>query len=116
MNKLVLLNTLYIAFATAASTTVNRLKSFRKTLLSYSHVMLCRDRSDGSLRGMMLVGIEHCGSHTLIKVNIFIRLNKSTFSFAPVGHGYVCEHLSWWSMDALGFDLHITERYTPNAR
>lgn len=43
------------------------LKNFAKTLESYSHVMLCRERSNGSLRGMMLIGIEHNGSYTLIK-------------------------------------------------
>ena len=39
---------------------------------SYTHVMVCRERLDGSLRGMMLIGIEHNKHgeqrYTLIKV------------------------------------------------
>ncbi|KAL5499378.1 hypothetical protein EMCRGX_G010777 [Ephydatia muelleri] len=51
------------------------LKNFNKTLNSYSHVMLCRERTDGSLRGMMLIGIEHNGSYTVIKWGLVMFLN-----------------------------------------
>ena len=39
----------------AASVTVQQL---RKVLLSYTHAVFCRRRSDGSLRGVMFVGID----------------------------------------------------------
>ncbi len=41
----------------------------RRAVLTYSHIMLCRERTDGSLRGMALLKIEHKGTYTLLKVS-----------------------------------------------
>lgn len=74
--------------------------------------MLCRERSDGSLRGMMLIGIERNGGYTLIKVKIFFNeVIKMNLSFFLVGLGHVYELLSRRSLDVLGLDLRVLERY-----
>ena len=44
---------------------------YQKTLQKYSHVVLCRERLDGSLRGLVLVGLEYKKTHTLMKVRGF---------------------------------------------
>jgi hypothetical protein len=44
---------------------------YRNVLLSYSHVLFCREKLDGSLRGVVLLGVEHKTSHTLLKVRRF---------------------------------------------
>ena len=36
----------------------------------YTHILMCRDRVDGSLRGTMLFGIEHKGDYTLIRLGL----------------------------------------------
>ena len=36
--------------------------------MQYTHVLMCRDRMDGTLRGAMLLGIEHKGDYTLMKL------------------------------------------------
>ena len=41
---------------------------FHKAMLKYTHIMLCRDRVDGTLRGTLLINIEHKGDYTLISM------------------------------------------------
>ena len=41
---------------------------YRRVLLSYSHILLCREKLDGSLRGIVLLGLEYKKTHTLVKV------------------------------------------------
>ena len=41
---------------------------YQKTLQKYSHVVLCREKLDGSLRGLVLVGLEYKKTHTVLKV------------------------------------------------
>ena len=36
--------------------------------MRYTHVLMCRDRMDGTLRGAMLLGIEHKADYTLLKL------------------------------------------------
>ena len=36
--------------------------------MQYTHVLMCRDRMDGTLRGAMLLGIERKGDYTLLKL------------------------------------------------
>ena len=43
--------------------------------MQYTHVMLCRDRVDGTLRGIMLVGIDHKGDYTLMRIGFTIFKN-----------------------------------------
>ena len=38
--------------------------------MQYTHVLMCRDRMDGTLRGAMLLGIEHKDHYTLIKYGL----------------------------------------------
>ncbi|CAI8030976.1 hypothetical protein GBAR_LOCUS17569 [Geodia barretti] len=40
---------------------------YQKTLQKYSHVVLCREKLDGSLRGLVLVGLEYKKTHTVLK-------------------------------------------------
>ena len=44
------------------------LELYRKVLLSYSHILLCRERLDGSLRGLVLLGLERKPTYSLLKV------------------------------------------------
>ena len=39
-------------------------------IMQYTHVLMCRDRMDGTLRGAMLLGIEHKGDYTLLKLGV----------------------------------------------
>jgi hypothetical protein len=43
---------------------------YRKTLLSYSHILLCREKLDGSLRGLVLMGLQYKKTHTVLKVGL----------------------------------------------
>ena len=59
------------------------LKVYEKTLHSYSHILLCRERVDGSLRGLMLIGIDRKPSYTLIKVRHRSGHSLPAFSSLP---------------------------------
>ena len=39
-------------------------------IMQYTHVLMCRDRMDGTLRGAMLLGIERKGDYTLLKLGV----------------------------------------------
>ena len=43
-------------------------QDIHKVVMQYTHILMCRDRIDGTLRGIMLFGIEHKRDHTLIKM------------------------------------------------
>ena len=47
---------------------------FHKVILTYKHALFCRDRTDGSLRGMMFLGIDNCKqggeSYTVIRLGL----------------------------------------------
>ena len=45
-----------------------RIEYLHRIIMQYSHVLMCRDRMDGTLRGAMMLGIEHKGNYTLLKV------------------------------------------------
>ena len=45
-----------------------RVEHLHKVLMQYTHVLMCRDRMDGTLRGAMLLGIERKGDYTLLKL------------------------------------------------
>ena len=47
-----------------------RAEDIHKWLLSYTHILMCRDRVDGTLRGAMLIGIERKGEYTLLKTGL----------------------------------------------
>ena len=47
---------------------IYRVELLYKVIMQYTHVLMCRDRMDGTLRGAMLLGIEHKGDYTLLKV------------------------------------------------
>ncbi|CAI8030974.1 hypothetical protein GBAR_LOCUS17569 [Geodia barretti] len=55
---------------------------YQKTLQKYSHVVLCREKLDGSLRGLVLVGLEYKKTHTVLKVGLTL-----THKTIEVGHG-----------------------------
>lgn len=42
----------------------------RKLLQQYTHILMCRDRLDGTLRGILLLGIERKGDYTLLKTGL----------------------------------------------
>ena len=52
---------------------------FHKVLLSYKYAVLCRERKDGSLRGMMLMGIDRKvkdgQNYTLVRLGLSLFLN-----------------------------------------
>ena len=50
------------------STIIYRVEQLHKVIMQYTHVLMCRDRMDGTLRGAMLLGIEHKGDYTLLKL------------------------------------------------
>jgi len=82
-----------------------RIQIFHKILLQYTYVALFRDKIDGSLRGIMLIGIDRevvegkkC---TIVKVwldHVIIRLCGL---FATGGPSVVQECLSWRSINPL---------------
>jgi len=45
-----------------------QVEALHKVMLGFTHIMLCRERVDGSLRGIMLMGIEHKEKYTIMKV------------------------------------------------
>ena len=45
-----------------------RVEYTHKLLMQYTHVLMCRDRMDGTLRGAMMLGIERKGDYTLIQL------------------------------------------------
>lgn len=64
----------------------NSLKSFQALVLSYTHVLVCRERLDGSLRGIMFIGIERKKrdelNYTLIKVSQPVQRGLGTWRAA----------------------------------
>lgn len=50
------------------------IKEFHSVLLSYSYAVVCRERKDGSLRGIMLMGVDHNelngAKYTLIRLGL----------------------------------------------
>ena len=60
-----------------------------QVLMSYTHVLMCRDRVDGTLRGAMLIGIEHKGSdYTLVKVGL--NFFKNYYRGSPFSKMILC--------------------------
>ena len=51
-------------------------QNYKKVFLSYSHAFLCRDRDDGSLRGVTLIAVDRKPTYTVTKVT---RANRETF-------------------------------------
>ena len=55
------------------------IQEFHKDILTYTHALFCRDRTDGSLRGMMFLGIDNCKqggeSYTLIRLGLSLFQN-----------------------------------------
>jgi len=55
------------------------IQDFHGTLLSYKYAIVCRERMDGSLRGMMLLGIERKAkdgqNYTLVRLGLSLFLN-----------------------------------------
>ena len=45
-----------------------RVEQLHKVIMRYTHVLMCRDRIDGTLRGALLLGIERKADHTLLKL------------------------------------------------
>lgn len=52
-----------------------RVEDIHNVLSSYTHVLMCRDRVDGTLRGTLLIGVERKGEYTLIKLGTTIFKN-----------------------------------------
>ena len=72
------LNELY-SFAQGMVDSDFTIHDFHKVLLSYRYAILCRERKDGSLRGMMLLGIDHKvkdgQNYTLVRLGLSLFLN-----------------------------------------
>ena len=97
---------------------------YRKTLQTYSHVLFCREKLDGSLRGLVLVGLEHKKTHTLMKVRVFYSDEyENCLLYIPcwgshelcilIGVGWTdtdSQELSRWTMDEGGGSLSNHER------
>ena len=53
---------------------------YKRVLLSYSHVLFCREKLDGSLRGLVLLGVDRKEKYTVLKVGIYQSLPRLTLS------------------------------------
>ena len=53
---------------------VYRVEVAQKVLRSYSHVMLCRDMIDGSLREVLHFGIKRKKEYTIIRLGLAIAM------------------------------------------
>ena len=56
-------------FLTCSHRIEKQKQAHRAVVMSYSHLLLCRDRDDGSLRGLSLCGMERQKSYTIVKVS-----------------------------------------------
>ena len=54
------------------------IKEFHSVLLSYKFAIMCRERKDGSLRGVMLMGVDHRETEGGVKYTL-VRLGLSFF-------------------------------------
>lgn len=61
------------AFAVPENTSQQKaLRMYDKVLRSYSHILFCRDRLDGSLRGLMLLGVDRKETYTVFKLGLML--------------------------------------------
>ena len=58
------------------SLVAHSIQQFHLTLKEYSHVTLFREKTDGSLRGVLCIGVERCShgdiKYTFVKVVIIM--------------------------------------------
>ena len=73
------INELYNFAQGMVKSDVITIADFHQVLLSYKYAVMCRDRKDGSLRGIMLLGVDNKtkdgGNYTLIRLGLSLFQN-----------------------------------------
>ena len=64
----------------------------RKSIMQYSHILMCRDRLDGTLRGILPIDIDRKGDYTLLSAGL--GLFKNYYRGSP----YIKIIMAWLSV------------------